>query len=314
MNLKPIHHEETDLLNEVLEGLKGPQKTISSKFFYDQNGSVLFDQICELDEYYLTRTEIDIMTEKSKEISAAIGNDTYLIELGSGNTKKIRLMLDWIHPAVYSPVDISLEYLKSEAVNLAKDYPELKIVPICADYTKNLILPDINLPYSRKIFYYPGSSIGNFTPEQAKALLTRLASLAGKNGGLVIGIDLKKDKTLLERAYNDKKGITALFNLNMLNHINYRLGADFDLSAWKHRAIYNDQSGRIEMHLVSSKNQIVALNGSRIPFEKDEIITTEYSYKYSVDEFSKLASGVLDVQNVWTDRNQLFSILHLTVK
>jgi dimethylhistidine N-methyltransferase len=313
--LRKFEIEESDVLAEVLEGLQKPQKELPCKLFYDEKGSVLFDEICKLDEYYLTRTEMAIMNEYIDEITTFLGKNCLLIELGSGSSKKIRLILDNLEePTAYVPIDISAEYLMKSVTALAKDYPELKIVPLCADYTQPLDLPNLHLPWSHKVIYYPGSSIGNFRPEEAKRLFRRISKLAGKRGGLLIGVDLKKDKKTLEAAYNDKKGVTAAFNLNMLERLNHELGADFNLSQWQHYAFYNSAIGRIEMHLVSCKNQYVHIYDKEFFFKKGETILTEYSYKYTPEEFEELASELFQVEHIWTDKERKFSVQYLSVR
>ena len=307
--------EELDILFEVLEGLSMPQKHLPSKIFYDEKGSQLFDKICELKEYYLTRTEIEIMKDNIDEIGRLLGEGTLLVEPGSGSSVKIRLLLDHISGlAGYVPIDISEEHLMYSFGILKKDYPDLDIYPLAVDYTKTFSLPHIKKHYDRVAIYYPGSTIGNFTPLEAKEFLGRIAKICGKNGELVIGVDLKKCKSIVESAYNDSKGVTAEFNLNILERINNDTGSDFDLSKFRHNAFYNEDEGRIEMHLVSVENQMVRLNGSLINFEKGEDIITEYSYKYTPEEFKELVSDFFEVRKIWMDKYRLFSIQYLQAK
>jgi dimethylhistidine N-methyltransferase len=304
-----------EILQEVLEGLSKPAKELPSKLFYDELGSKLFDEITKLEEYYPTRTEMRIMEDNIEEIGSLLGEGTVLVELGSGSSKKIRLLLENIPGlAAYIPIDISKEHLLHSTEILSGDYPELEIIPFVADYTKDFILPGINKPYDHICAYYPGSTIGNFKPGEAKEFLGRISKLIGKNGGLIIGVDLKKDKEILEKAYNDSKGITAQFNLNILDHINNETGAKFETDNFEHLAFYNDEEGRIEMHLLSKEAQDIKLNGSVIELKKNEDIITEYSYKYTVKEFSELVSDHFEVRNVWTDSKELFSIQYLRVK
>ena len=313
--LQKFEPEDENLLAEVVEGLQKPQKQLPCKLFYDERGSALFDQICELEEYYLTRTEMEIMNKYIEEISACLSKKCLLIELGSGSSKKIRLLLDHLEePAGYVPVDISAEHLMKSVTTLAKDYPQLKIVPVCADYTQPFDLPYLNLPWSHKVIYYPGSSIGNFTPKEATTFLKRIARIVDKTGWLLIGVDLKKERSVLEAAYNDKNGITAEFNLNILRRLNRELDADFDLAQWRHYAFYNSSEGRIEMHLTNLRNQYVHIDSNEILFKKGESILTEYSYKYSIEEFKQLVSGVFQVEHVWTDNECKFSVQHLSVR
>jgi dimethylhistidine N-methyltransferase len=306
---------EEEIIQEVLEGLSKPVKELPSKLFYDELGSKLFDEITKLEEYYPTRTEMKIMEDNIEEIGSLLGEGTVLVELGSGSSKKIRLLLENIPGlAAYIPIDISKEHLLHSTEILSGDYPELEIIPFVADYTKDFILPEINKPYDHICAYYPGSTIGNFKPGEAKEFLGRISKLIGKNGGLIIGVDLKKDKEILEKAYNDSKGITAQFNLNILDHINNETGAKFETDNFEHLAFYNDEEGRIEMHLLSKEAQDIKLNGSVIELKKNEDIITEYSYKYTVKEFSELVSDHFEVRNVWTDSKELFSIQYLRVK
>lgn len=307
--------DDSDLLSEVLEGLQKPRKELPCKLFYDERGSALFDQICELEEYYLTRTEMAIMNKYIGEISVLLGKRCLLIELGSGSSLKIRLLLDHLkEPAGYVPIDISAEHLVRSVTVLAEDYPQIKIIPIFADYTRPFDLSSLRFPWSHKVVYYPGSSIGNFTPEQAVSLLKRIARILGKGGGLLIGVDLKKDKETLEAAYNDKKGVTAAFNLNLLERLNRELGANFRLNQWRHHAFYNGREGRVEIYLVSRKNQHVCIGDAEIFFGKDEAILTEYSYKYTPEEFKQLVSDTFRVEHVWTDDQNRFSVQYLCVR
>ncbi|HKI77870.1 MAG TPA: L-histidine N(alpha)-methyltransferase [Ignavibacteriaceae bacterium] len=304
-----------DILTEVLTGLKQPQKRLPSKLFYDKRGSELFDQICELDEYYPTRTEIKIMQDNIEEIGALLGEGTLLIELGSGSSVKIRLLLDYIPGlAGYIPIDISKKHLIESSEILKIDYPHIDIYPLVADYTKYFSIPPIKNSFDHKAVYYPGSTIGNFTREEAKEFLGRIAKIIGPNGGLVIGVDLKKDIKILETAYNDKKGITAEFNLNILNHINTDLKTKIDKNNFNHYAFFNQVFGRIEMHLVSNREQDIKINGLPVHFNKGEHIITEYSNKYTPEEFAELASDNFAVKKIWTDENNLFSVQYLRVK
>jgi L-histidine Nalpha-methyltransferase len=315
LTLQRFETEDNDLLNEVLEGLQRPQKVLPCKLFYDYRGSALFDQICELEEYYLTRTEMAIMNKYIEEISTLLGKRCLLIEFGSGSSLKIRLLLDQLkEPAGYVPIDISAEYLVRSVTALARDYPQIKIVPVIADYTRLFDLSSLRFPWSHKVVYYPGSSIGNFPPEQVGPLLKRIAIISGKGGGLLIGVDLKKDKEMLEAAYNDRKGVTAAFNLNMLERLNREFGADFHLNLWRHYAFYNCREGRVEIYLVSRKNQYVRIDDHEIFFKNDEAVLTEYSYKYTAEEFELLVNDTFRVEHVWTDDQNRFSVQYLCVR
>lgn len=304
--------DEKTLLGEVIESLDMPQKSLPCKLFYDKHGSYLFDLISTLDEYYITRTEISILKKNIEKISGYLGKNPLLVELGSGSTKKIRIILDNIPtPSAYIPVDISEEYI-NEAVKLADDYPGLNIIPILADYTQPFNLPEINFDYNRIDVYYPGSTIGNFEPAKARKFLKRIAQMCGRNSGLLIGFDLKKDPLVLEKAYNDKAGVTAEFNLNILSNLNNSLGTNFNLGNWAHLAFYNSEKGRIEMHLKSLNDQKVKLNGRIFSFRKNETIHTENSYKYSIDEFSQMVADFYSVKKFWTDTENKFCILYMT--
>ncbi len=298
----------TALLTEVLEGLQRPQKTLPSKYFYDKRGSELFEQICELDEYYLTRTEVSILKTNIYEITESIGNNVQLIELGSGSSLKTRLLLDHldnIHS--YVPVDISNEFLEEAAGNLQNDYPELNIQPIAADYTKPFDIPDFANGV-KKIAYFPGSTIGNFSKDKAANFIGLITRLVADNGGLLIGFDLLKDRNTLITAYDDFKGTTAEFNKNILVRINRELDADFELDQFEHRAVFNEVENRMEMHLKSLKHQFVTINGKSIYFEKGETIHTENSHKYSLESFSELTKPHFQTVQTWMDESKMFAI------
>jgi len=315
MKIKTEEITKSDILTEVLNGLSKSPKMLPSKLFYDEKGSILFDEICELDEYYPTRTEMQIMQNNIKEMGELLGEGTMLIELGSGSSQKIKLLLDHIPGlAGYVPVDISSEHLISSSKVLKDKYPHINIFPLAADYTKYFELPLIDKHYDHRAVYFPGSTIGNFTKKEAKEFINRIADIAGENGGLIIGVDLKKDKHTLEAAYNDSKGVTAAFNLNMLNHINEELNSDFDVNKFKHFAFFNEEINRIEMHLVSEDEQVVNIDQSNFSFNKNEHIITEYSYKYTLEDFENIANDRFDVKRVWVDDHKLFSIQYLKVK
>lgn len=307
--------EDDSLRADVLDGLRRNQKSIPSKYLYDARGSQLFDAICELEEYYPTRTELAIMTDSAAAMTATIGSGALVVEYGSGSSLKTRVLLDHLDaPAGYVPIDISREHLVQAAEDLAQAYPDVPVQPVCADYTGTVTLPDPPRTPSRIVVYYPGSTIGNFRPEEAKAFLERIAQVAGPGGGLLIGVDLKKDVDLLHAAYNDAEGVTAEFNLNVLRRLNRELDATFDLDAFRHDAVWNDAEGCIEMFLVSTTEQTVDVDGVSIAFDAGERIHTEYSYKYTLDDFAALAArSGLAVEHVWTDPNDLFSVQYCTV-
>ncbi len=304
--------ETSSLYDDVMNGLSLAQKSIPPKHFYDESGSILFDAICETDEYYPTRTEMSILEQNLKEITTLLQNDCVLIEPGSGSSQKVRVLLDSFEPHTYMPLDISSDYLQNIAYGLAKEYPNLHVTAACVDFTSPL-----ELPYypenKRRVVFFPGSSIGNFEPKKAINFLVNMASLAQKKGGLLIGVDLKKEQAILNAAYNDSKGVTAAFNLNVLQHINQRLEANFDLNAFKHNAFYNPKLGRVEMHLISKQDQQILISDQHFTLKQGESIHTENSYKYTIDEFQFLAkqAGFTPIK-VWTDPQQLFSIHYMT--
>ncbi len=303
-------------LSETIAGLSRPQKTLPCKFLYDEEGSRLFNEICELEEYYPTRTENQILRDNINEIAGLIGSECRLVEFGSGSSSKTRHLLAHL-PSVsgYIPIDISGPQLLEAAVRLAGEFPGLEINPLEADYSEISEIPDTKRKPSRTVAFFPGSTIGNFHPVAAIAFLRHIAFLCGTGGGLLIGVDRKKPRRILEPAYNDRKGVTARFNLNILARANRELGADFDLPAFRHHAPYNEAHGRIEMHLVSQRAQIVTLDSQEFRFEEGECITTEHSYKYTLPGFAGLAlrAGFELVRN-WEDRNRLFSVLFLRVR
>lgn len=300
---------------EVLCGLRKPQKELPSKFFYDERGSELFERICALDEYYPTRLELGIMRDFAGEIVAVLGPHCLLVEYGSGSSTKTRILLDHLtQPAAYVPIDISKELLIQAALTLVEAYPDVEVLPVCADYTTDFCLPTPATQPTRTVVYYPGSTIGNFDREPALHFLRHIAGACGQGGGMLIGVDLRKDPVKLHHAYNDWEGVTAAFNLNLLARINIELEADFHLERFRHYAFYNPREGRVEMHLVSLDNQIVHVGDAEFSFTIGESIWTESSYKYRVDEFAALAAVAgFRVEHVWMDPQELFSVQYLTV-
>ncbi len=301
---------------EILRGLRKRQKKLPSKYFYDERGSFLYERICTLDEYYIPRTEAAIMEANIEEMVELLGPNVLLIEYGCGNCTKTRILLEHLHdPAAYVPIDISREQLLRVAQELASNYPGLEVLPVCADYTDSFLLPTPARPSNRIAVYFPGSTIGNFDPVPARHFLEHVADVCGPGGALLIGIDLKKDPQVLHNAYNDCQGVTAAFNLNLLERINRELNCDFQLDWFQHYAFYNTGEGRIEMHLVSLKEQAVHLDDVTIPFAKGESIWTESSYKFNLDEFEKTAAAAgFKVEQVWTDARQWFSVQYLVNK
>lgn len=316
IELLDFHPPRKDMLADVLRGLQAREKWLSSMYFYDERGSRLFDEICELPEYYPTRTELSIMDAHIEEMCDALGPHCMLVEFGSGSSLKTRALLEHLDtPAAYVPVEISREHLVNSAEQLHAQFPGIEILPVCADFTQDFELPESSQPPLRTVVYFPGSTIGNFDPEDALDLLRRMAGLAGEGGGVLIGVDLEKDSAMLERAYNDKAGVTAQFNLNILERLNRELGADFDQDGFAHEAIWNASRHRIEMHLVSRRAQRVTLRDHTVSFALGESIHTESSYKFTLERFANLAAqGGLTVDQVWMDERGLFSVQYLSVR
>jgi dimethylhistidine N-methyltransferase len=291
---------------EVVAGLALPRKSLPPKYFYDAEGSRLFERICRLPEYYLTRAELSLTRANMAAIARFAGRGCELIEYGSGESLKSRLLIRALKPSVYIPVDISEAALAAAAKSLAREFPRLEIVPVLADFSRPLAIPTLRSP-RRCVVYFPGSTIGNLTPEEAHAFLSMTRGQAGK---MLVGVDLKKDANVLHAAYNDAAGVTAAFNLNVLARINGELGGDFDLKRFAHYAFYNPALGRIEMHLVSLARQTVSVGKHRFYFDTGESIHTENSYKYSIEEFRALAAKAgYRGEKAWTDRRGLF-VLH----
>jgi len=301
-------------LRDVLAGLSQPQKRLPCKYFYDERGSALFDQITELDAYYPTRTELAILEAHVGEMADAIGPEAALVEFGSGSSVKTRLLLDALSDvAAYVPVDISEEHLLATAEALREAYPDLAIHPLPADYTETLTLPDLP-EHQRRVIYFPGSTIGNFEQDYAQAFLERAARVAGPGGGLLIGVDLVKEPAVLERAYDDEEGVTAAFNRNLLERINRELGADIPVEAFEHRAVWNEDEARIEMYLVSSEPREIVVDGRTFRFAAGEAIHTEHSHKYTLDGFAEMAREAGFVpRREWLDPRRYFAVLYLDV-
>jgi dimethylhistidine N-methyltransferase len=293
---------------DVIAGLSLPQKTLPPKHFYDAAGSRLFERICRLPEYYLTRAELALTRAHLPAIARFAGSGGVLLEYGSGESLKTRLLLRAMRPSVYMPVDISEDALRLAVAKLGRAFPRLRIAPLAGDFSRPLDLPGFRGP-DRRVVYFPGSTIGNLSPQEAQAFLRMTRGQVGPRGAMLVGVDLKKDANLLHAAYNDARGVTAAFNLNLLRRINRELGGDFDPKRFSHYAFYNAPLGRIEMHLVSLAAQTVNVGDHRFGFERGETIHTENSYKYSVEEFRGVAaeSGFRGAK-VWTDRRGLFSL------
>lgn len=302
-------------LDDVIAGLSLPRKALAPKYFYDERGCELFEAICRAPEYYLTRAETRLMREQASAMARRLGPRCMVIEHGCGSGQKTRILLEALEPAAYVPIDIAREQLRETAAGIARDFPGLPVMAFCADYLLPLALPEIEgIPARRKVVYFPGSTIGNLTPAEAAVFLGNVWRLVGPGGGLLIGVDLKKDAARLNAAYNDREGITAEFNLNLLARINRELGADFDLAAFRHQAFYSDPPGRIEMHLLSLRDQQVSIGGRVIRFRAGETVHTENSCKYSVAGFSALAGGAgFEPVECWTDAERLFAVHYLEV-
>lgn len=308
--MNSVNSQRDEEIEELLLGLNQARKTISPKYFYDERGSLLFERICQLPEYYLTRTELGIMRDYIGEIATAIGPNASVIEFGSGAGVKTRLLLDKLRrPVAYIPVDISSAHLQDTAAAMQEDFPDIEILPVTADFTRPFPLPRPATRPARNLIYFPGSTIGNFEPESAVELLQVMYQEAGSGGALLIGVDLKKETHLIEKAYNDSEGVTAEFNLNVLRRLNREYGADFDLEAFQHQAIYNESAGRIEIHLVGQREQEVSLGGHRLVFARGEKILTEYCHKFSEEQFKALAKQAgFHHRKTWSDSKRWFSI------
>lgn len=311
-----LQPEQGEDLADVLTGLRQPAKVVSPKYFYDAQGSRLFDAITELDEYYLTRTELALFDRYHDEIANALragAHGSCLVEYGSGSSAKVRRLLEALRPAAYLPVDISADHLQQAAQRLHSDYPWLAVYPTCADFTEPFVLPTVVAELD-KTGFFPGSSIGNFEPQAAVEFLVNVTRTLGVGAHMLIGVDLKKDRQVLEAAYNDSQGVTAEFNLNLLTHLNARFGATFDVSSFAHVARYNEVQGCIQMFLESRRAQTVTLGGERIEFAAGELLHTENSYKYAPDEFASLAGRAgFTVTSLWRDANDWFGIFLLQV-
>jgi dimethylhistidine N-methyltransferase len=310
--LRGLPREQDIFARAVVDGLSRRQKTLPCRYFYDARGSDLFEQITELDEYYQTRTEAGILAAHARDMTRGMSADSVMVEFGSGSSRKTELLLEQLPDgAAYVPIDVSPDALAQAHVRLARRFPKLDIRPVIGDFSELSQLPS-GLRERPKMGFFPGSTIGNLTPAEASRLLVRFKSLLGMDGRLIIGVDLKKDKATIERAYNDAKGVTADFNLNLLARINREIEPAFDLGSFSHAAHYNDREGRIEMHLVSRRDQRFEIRGHRFAMRASETIHTENSYKYSAIQFQTLArcSGWKPLR-VWTDPPELFSVHEL---
>lgn len=303
-----LHEPADEFEVDVLQGLKQRPASVPPKYFYDKTGSELFDRITSLPEYYPTRTEIDILSRNAQRIAQHIGTGSLLVEPGGGSLAKVHILLQGLQPCAYVPMDISRDHLMYAAEELASAFPWLEIHAACTDFTRQMQLPP-QTPAATAVAFFPGSSIGNFDPEHAVEFLSTIAELVGDGGYLLIGVDLKKDHQLLQAAYDDAQGITALFNLNLLTRINRELQGDFNVAQWQHKALYNEALGRIEMHLLSLQDQRVNIAAQEFHFKQGETIHTENSYKYTTDEFIQLAARAgFETVDLWLDDDELFSV------
>jgi len=305
----------TEFLEDVLAGMRASPKQLASKYLYDERGSCLFDDICLLDEYYLTRSEDQIIKQYAQEMADQIGPGVMLVEYGSGSSIKTTALLGKLaEPVAYVPVDISGEHLSQSAARLSRAIPTVDVLPVCADFTQPFALPHCGRQPTHTAVFFPGSTIGNFERPAALAMLKQIAILCGRGGGLLIGIDLQKDTDVIEAAYNDAQGVSAEFNLNLLRHINRELDGDFDLDHFAHRAVYDIGEERVEISLVSCRDQRVSIRDHSFLLKEQESIVTEYSHKYTIPGFAALAAEVgLTLRRSWTDDLRMFAVLHFAL-
>lgn len=307
--------ELAELRREVLAGLRAEPKSIHPKFLYDERGSQLFDQITETEDYYPTRTELSILDRHGDAMGERLGPKCLVVEPGAGSVTKIRVLLEHlVDPVAYVPTDISLEHLRKSAADLARQMPDLEILPLAADYTADYELPSPSEPSRRTAIFFPGSTIGNFPRDEATSFLAHLAEVAGPGGALLVGADLVKDADVLLRAYDDSEGVTAQFTLNLLHRFNRELEADFDVDGFRHLALWNADEQRIEIYLESLRRQTVRLCGEEIRFAAGERVLAEYSNKFTRESFARMAEAAgCRVEDVWTDEREWFSVQYLTV-
>ncbi len=304
---------EDSFRDAVLAGLSARPKSLPCKFFYDERGSALFEAICEVPEYYLTRTELAILETKAGAIAEQIGPNCRLVELGSGASRKVRLLLQALQaPLAYVPVDISRGFLREAAAGIAADFPDVEVIAVCTDYTRPFALPKISGPAGKTVGFFPGSTIGNFEPEAVIAFLTHVGKLLGPGAEMLIGADVKKNKAILDAAYNDAQGLNAAFNLNLLHRIRGELDSDIAIGDFAHVAFYNPDEGRVELYIKSLSDQSAVIAGRRFSFSADEMIHTENSYKYAVAEFHALAARAgFRALDTWSDAEGKFAVYYL---
>jgi dimethylhistidine N-methyltransferase len=309
----PVHREFHEA---VVAGLSAPEKTLPTRFLYDRYGSELFDEICRLPEYYLTRSEQEIMDRYAAEMAEAIGDRALIVEYGSGASQKTRNLLEHLHnPAAYVPLDISKEFLLESARSIDEAFPDLEVLPLAADFTRPFQVPRPNQQARRTVVYFPGSTIGNFTPSQAEHMLHRIASIVGRNGALLIGIDLRKDESILHAAYNDSAGVTKRFILNILVRMQRELGAELDVDSFHYEGRWNSDVSRIELTVSSDRKQTIRIGRDEFALERHEPILVEYSYKYDNAGFAELARRAgLEQMHHWPDSNNWFSVRYLEAR
>jgi dimethylhistidine N-methyltransferase len=310
-----VDHEPNigDFRQGLVDGLSKNPKDIPAKFLYDERGSELFEEICETDDYYPTRTEIGIMETCLDEVSELVGPRARIVEFGAGSGRKTRMFLGALDkPAAYLPIEISKSALRGCAERMRKAFPDLEVIPICADYTEPVELPEPSASTGRTVGYYPGSTLGNFEPDEAAAFLERIHQLCGEDGGLVIGIDLVKDRETLEAAYDDSEGVTEAFTMNILDRANREADANFDRDAFDFEAEWQPENRRVQLRLVSKRAQTVHVGDESFDFEAGELVVTEHSYKFELDQFAALArqTGFTPVET-WTDDQEHFSLWYL---
>jgi dimethylhistidine N-methyltransferase len=311
---QPFRHEIIpSQVREIIDGLARRPASLPCSLFYDKRGSRLFERITELPEYYPTRTEMSILADSAADIAAIIGPRAVVIEPGAGDQRKMRLLVNSLDtPAVYVPIDISREQLGEVSSQLAREHPAIEVLPLCADFTRTVGVPRTTRPHGRKVVFFPGSTIGNFETEDARRFLSRLGRIVERDGLLVVGVDLVKDRATLEAAYDDSAGVTAEFNRNVLARLAREHGAKIDLGAWRHRSFWNEPAHRVEMHLVSTREQTIRIRGRAYPFADGAHIVTEHCYKYSVPSFTELANRAgLTVERVLTDPRRWFAVFVL---
>jgi dimethylhistidine N-methyltransferase len=312
IDLLDLAPAEEDIRTVVMDGLSASPRTLPPRLFYDHAGSELFERICDLPTYYLTRTELAILDRDLPEMAQGVGPDTLIFEYGSGAGVKTRKLLHALpRPAGYVPIEISRQALLDSVDRLAEAFPDLPIQPVCADYNQPVDRPAALTDAARRsVLFFPGSTLGNLHPEDARGLFRRTRDLVGPGGGMLLGVDLIKSPDLLIPAYADPQGVTAAFNLNLLRRLNREVGADFDLKRWEHRAVWNDEAARMESHLVSVGEQAVHVGGRRFAFDSGDGIWTESSYKFTPDAVAELAEG-FDLKHQWTDDRGWFAVMYL---